>query len=40
LNGSSKVKGIADNMAASLNNIKSDPCIECARQVGVAWATG
>jgi len=39
LNGSGNIKGIADNMAAVLNNI-NDPCIECSRKVGVAWATG
>lgn len=39
LNGSSKVKGIADNMAAALNNLHDD-CITCSRQVGTSWATG
>lgn len=39
LRGSDKVKGIADNLAASLNNI-SDPCVECARGVGTSWAVG
>lgn len=39
LNGSSKVKGIADNMAAALNNL-NDSCVDCKRQTGVAWATG
>lgn len=39
LNGSSKVKGISDNMAQALNNL-NDACVECKRQTGVAWATG
>lgn len=39
LNGSSKVKGIADNMAAALNNLHDD-CVECKRMVTTAWATG
>lgn len=39
LNGSDNVKGIRDNLAATLNNI-NDPCVECLRQTTVAWATG
>ena len=39
LNGSGNVKGIGDNLAAVLNNLK-DPCIDCARGVTVSWATG
>lgn len=39
LRGSSNVKGISDNMAATLNNI-NDPCVECSRRVTVAWASG
>jgi hypothetical protein len=39
LNGSSNVKGISDNMAAVLNNLK-DPCIECSRTVTSSWAVG
>jgi hypothetical protein len=39
LRGSQNVKGIADNMAAVLNNIK-DPCISCDRTGGVSWAIG
>lgn len=39
LNGSSQVKGIADNMAMALNNL-NDVCVECKRGTGVAWATG
>lgn len=39
LNGSDSVKGISDNLAASLNNIR-DPCIECNRKSSIAWATG
>lgn len=39
LNGSSNVKGIADNMSSALNNLNDD-CIECSRKVSVAWATG
>lgn len=39
LNGSSNVKGIADNMAAALNNL-NDSCVECSRKVGIMWATG
>lgn len=37
LRGSQNVKGIADNMAAVLNNIP-DPCIECTRRTSIAWA--
>jgi hypothetical protein len=37
LRGSQNVKGISDNMQASLNNL-SDPCIECSRRTSVAWA--
>ncbi len=39
LNGSGKVKGIADNLAYILNNL-NDPCIECSRMQLTAWATG
>lgn len=39
LRGSSNVKGIADNMAAVLNNL-SDPCVECIRPTGIAWGIG
>lgn len=39
LNGSSDVKGIADNMAAALNNL-NDVCVECKRQTSTAWAIG
>lgn len=39
LRGSENVKGISDNMAAALNNLKDD-CIECSRMVTTAWATG
>jgi hypothetical protein len=39
LNGSSKVKGISDNMAAALNNLHDD-CVECKRISGTAWAIG
>jgi hypothetical protein len=39
LNGSGNVKGISDNMAAVLNNLR-DPCIDCARGGTVSWATG
>jgi hypothetical protein len=39
LNGSGNVKGIADNMAAALNNL-NDACVECKRMTGVAWAVG
>lgn len=39
LNGSDTVKGVADNLAAAMNSI-NDPCIECKRLTGVAWATG
>lgn len=39
LNGSSKVRGIADNMSAALNNLH-DPCVECSRMVSIAWASG
>ncbi len=39
LRGSTNVKGISDNMAAALNNLKDD-CIECSRMVTTAWATG
>jgi hypothetical protein len=37
LRGSQNVKGIADNMAAVLNNL-NDACIECQRRTSVAWA--
>jgi hypothetical protein len=37
LRGSQNVKGIADNMAAVLNNL-NDACIECNRRTSVAWA--
>lgn len=39
LNGSENVKGIADNMAATLNAL-NDPCISCDRKVSTAWAIG
>ncbi len=39
LRGSDKVKGIADNMMAALNSL-NDPCVECIRPTGVAWAVG
>ena len=39
LNGSGNVKGIADNMAAALNNL-NDVCIECKRVTGTSWAIG
>lgn len=39
LNGSDKVKGIADNMAAALNNL-NDSCVECKRGTGIAWGIG
>ncbi len=39
LNGSGNVKGIADNMAAVLNNLR-DPCVDCARLSTVSWAAG
>lgn len=39
LRGSDNVKGISDNMAAALNNLKDD-CIDCKRMVTTAWATG
>lgn len=39
LNGSVNVKGIADNMAAALNNL-NDACVECSRKVGTSWAIG
>lgn len=37
LRGSQNVKGIADNMAAALNNL-NDSCVECSRKTSVAWA--
>lgn len=37
LRGSGNVKGISDNMAAVLNNLK-DPCVECSRNATTAWA--
>ena len=37
--GSDKVKGISDNMAAALNNL-NDACVECKRQTSIAWASG
>jgi hypothetical protein len=37
LRGSQNVKGIADNMAAVLNNL-NDACVECQRRTSVAWA--
>lgn len=37
LRGSSKVKGIADNMSAALNNL-NHACVECSRNVSTAWA--
>lgn len=39
LRGSTNVKGISDNMASALNNLKDD-CVECSRMVTTAWATG
>lgn len=39
LNGSDKVKGIADNMAAALNNLRDD-CVECNRKTSTGWAIG
>lgn len=39
LRGSGNVKGIADNMAAALNNLK-DECVDCARGTTIAWAVG
>lgn len=39
LNGSGNVKGIADNMAAALNNL-NDACVECKRMTGTSWAIG
>jgi hypothetical protein len=39
LNGSGNIKGIADNMAAVLNNI-NDPCVECQRGTTISWAIG
>jgi len=39
LNGDDKVKGIADNMGAALNNL-NDECVTCTRMVSVAWASG
>jgi hypothetical protein len=39
LRGSQNVKGIADNMAAALNNLHDD-CVTCNRMVTSAWATG
>lgn len=39
LNGSSNVKGIADNMAAALNNL-NDACVECNRKTSIAWGIG
>jgi len=39
LRGSRNIKGIADNMAAVLNNI-NDPCVECNRFKTVSWAIG
>lgn len=39
LQGSENVKGISDNMAAVLNNLR-DPCVECGRLITTAWATG
>ena len=39
LNGSSNVKGISDNLAAALNNVR-DECVSCERGRGVAYATG
>lgn len=39
LRGSTNVKGIADNMAAALNNL-NDKCVECKRLTSTAWAVG
>jgi hypothetical protein len=39
LRGSQNVKGIADGMAAVLNNLNDD-CVECNRKTSVAWAIG
>lgn len=39
LNGSAQVKGIANNMAAALNNL-GDSCVECKRVTSTAWAIG
>lgn len=39
LQGSQNVKGIADNMAAALNNL-NDSCVECSKRTSVAWAIG
>lgn len=39
LNGSGDVKGISDNLASVLNNLR-DPCIDCSRGGTVGWAVG
>lgn len=39
LRGSSRVKGISDNMAAALNNL-NDSCVECKRLTATSWAIG
>ncbi len=39
LRGSGNVKGIADNMAAALNNL-NDACVDCKRQTSTSWAVG
>jgi len=39
LRGSNNVRGIADNLAAAMNNLHDD-CIECKRITTTAWAIG
>lgn len=39
LRGSENVKGIVDNLAATMNNL-NDPCVTCDRKTSTAWAIG